>query len=42
MMSDFQTYDCDSCGEAFKAHPSANAAANTYCSPACESSGKDL
>jgi hypothetical protein len=41
-MSGFETYTCNSCSEEFSAHPSANAAANTYCSPACETAGKDL
>jgi hypothetical protein len=42
VMSDFETYTCDNCSEEFKAHPSGNAAANTYCSPACETAGKGL
>jgi hypothetical protein len=41
-MSDFETYDCANCGDDFDAHPSANAAANAYCSPTCESAGKGL
>ncbi len=41
-MSDFETYTCDTCGEEFRAQPSANAAQNGYCSPACESEGKGL
>ncbi|SEP13341.1 hypothetical protein SAMN05216388_103611 [Halorientalis persicus] len=41
-MSEFETYSCGSCTETFSAHPSSNAAANTYCSPACEIEGKDL
>jgi formylmethanofuran dehydrogenase subunit E len=34
-MSAFETYDCENCGEEFKAHPSANAAADRLCSPKC-------
>jgi hypothetical protein len=41
-MSDFESYTCGNCGEGFKAHPSGNAAANAYCSPACETAGKRL
>jgi DNA-directed RNA polymerase subunit RPC12/RpoP len=41
-MSDFGSYTCGNCGEEFSAHPSSNAAANTYCSPACETTGKGL
>ena len=41
-MSAFDTYDCDHCGEAFKALDGANAAEGGYCSPACESAGKGL
>lgn len=41
-MSDFETYQCANCGESFTAHPSANAAGNSYCSPACETQGKGL
>ncbi|MCU4716791.1 hypothetical protein [Halapricum hydrolyticum] len=41
-MSDFETYTCEHCGEPFRAHPSANAAENGYCSPACETAGKEL
>jgi len=39
-MSGFETYTCENCGDEFTAHPSANAAANAYCSPACENEGK--
>jgi hypothetical protein len=35
-MSDFETYTCDNCGDEFKAHESANAAENGYCSPKCQ------
>jgi len=35
-MSDFETYECANCGEAFKAHPSANAATRALCSPRCD------
>lgn len=35
-MSDFETYDCDSCGSEFKAYPDANAAEKQACSPTCE------
>lgn len=41
-MSDFETYTCETCGTEFKAHPSARAAADAYCSPACESEGEGL
>jgi hypothetical protein len=41
-MSDFDTYDCEECGEQFAAHPSSSAADNGYCSPACESDGRGL
>ena len=41
-MSDLEAYTCDTCTEEFSAHPSSNAAANTYCSPACETDGKGL
>jgi len=41
-MSDFERYTCVNCGTEFKAHPSGNAAANAYCSPACERAGKGL
>jgi len=41
-MSSFETYDCGDCGSAFKAHPSARAAETGFCSPACETAGKDL
>lgn len=41
-MSGFETYTCANCAKDFRAHPSANAANNEYCSPACESAGKGL
>jgi DNA-directed RNA polymerase subunit RPC12/RpoP len=41
-MSGFDTYTCTECGEAFRAHPSANAAANEYCSPRCAEAGDGL
>jgi predicted nucleic acid-binding Zn ribbon protein len=41
-MPEFSTYECEQCGEQFKAVDGANAAANGYCSPACESAGKGL
>ncbi|WP_257217569.1 hypothetical protein [Halapricum salinum] len=41
-MSDFERYTCKNCEETFKAHPSARAAQNGFCSPACESAGKGL
>lgn len=34
-MSDFETYNCEHCGDEFAAHESANAAENGYCSPEC-------
>lgn len=39
---EFQTDECGECGESFEAVEGANAARNGYCSPACESDGKDL
>ncbi|WP_436929044.1 hypothetical protein [Halosimplex halobium] len=41
-MSDFETYECEQCGESFVAHDSARAATDTYCSPRCLSEGKGL
>lgn len=41
-MSEFETFECTSCGETFKAYPDANAAENNYCSPSCEIDGEDL
>jgi DNA-directed RNA polymerase subunit RPC12/RpoP len=41
-MSGFETYTCDRCSEEFKTLPGSNAAAGTYCSPACESADKGL
>jgi hypothetical protein len=41
-MPSFETFECANCSEAFAAHPSANAAQNSYCSPACETAGKGL
>lgn len=35
-MSDFETYECESCGSEFKAYPDANAAEKKACSPTCE------
>ena len=39
-LSEFETDTCKHCGESFRGHPSANAAENGYCSPACETAGK--
>jgi hypothetical protein len=36
VVSDFDTFECDSCGDDFKALPEANAAQKELCSPACE------
>jgi formylmethanofuran dehydrogenase subunit E len=36
----FETFTCEQCGEEFAAHPSARAAKNGLCSPACESAAK--
>ncbi len=41
-MSEFETYSCEHCSDSFTAHPSANAADEQYCSPACEESGKGI
>jgi endogenous inhibitor of DNA gyrase (YacG/DUF329 family) len=38
----FETVTCEHCGDNFKTHPSANAAANGYCSPRCETEGRGL
>lgn len=40
-MADYESYTCPNCGDTFHAHPSANAA-DGYCSPQCESIGKNL
>ena len=41
-MPAFETFECADCGDEFKALPSANAAENGYCSPACEVAGEGL
>lgn len=41
-MSDFETYDCANCETEFTAHPSANAANDGYCSPACQTAAEGL
>ncbi|MFD1588650.1 hypothetical protein ACFR9U_16855 [Halorientalis brevis] len=41
-MAAFASYDCANCGKTFRAHTAGNAAANAYCSPQCESDGKEL
>lgn len=41
-MSDFESYDCASCGESFRALAGSNAAENEYCSPKCEVEGDGL
>lgn len=41
-MPEFDTFECENCGEEFQALPGANAAEEGYCSPACESAGKGL
>lgn len=33
------TFECESCGDEFKAYEGANAAEKGYCSPACENEG---
>ena len=38
-MTDFVSIECANCSSTFKAHESARAAANRYCSPACHSAG---
>jgi len=35
-MSDFDTYECDTCGGEFKAYPDAKAAKTGFCSPRCQ------
>lgn len=39
-MPDFESFDCATCDETFKAYPDANAADGPYCSPVCESAGE--
>lgn len=41
-MSNFDSYDCENCGDTFVALAGANAAENSYCSPRCEIEGKGL
>jgi len=41
-MSEFQIYECEQCGEEFRALDGANAAVNGYCSPRCEHVGRGL
>lgn len=41
-MSEFETTECENCGESFTSHPSAMAAQTNYCSPACHSAGEGL
>jgi len=41
-MPEFETYECNECGDRFTALPDANAAQEGYCSPACETHGKGL
>jgi len=41
-MPELDSYTCTVCSERFKAVPDANAAESGYCSPACESRGKEL
>ncbi len=41
-MPEFESIECANCGTEFRAHPSANAAENQYCSPACKSEGEGL
>lgn len=41
-MPTFDSFECQECGETFKALGAANAAEGGYCSPACETDGKDL
>lgn len=38
----FESYDCTTCGESFKAYPESNAANGPYCSPSCETEDKGL
>lgn len=38
----FEAYECSNCGESFKATGDAQAAKAGYCSPACETEGKEL
>lgn len=32
----FETYECQECGDEFKAYEDANAAETKYCSPDCQ------
>jgi|GEM_PF-964177 len=38
----FESYECANCGDSFTAYEDAQAAQNGYCSPRCETDGKDL
>lgn len=35
-MSEFETVECQNCGDEFRALPESNAATKRLCSPACE------
>jgi DNA-directed RNA polymerase subunit RPC12/RpoP len=37
----FDTYDCRTCGDEFKAYEDAEAARTEYCSPTCHTDGGD-
>ncbi|WP_279587137.1 hypothetical protein [Halobacterium sp. R2-5] len=37
-----ETYECQSCGDEFKAFEDSVAADDGYCSPRCETEGKGL
>ncbi|SDN28175.1 hypothetical protein SAMN04487949_3820 [Halogranum gelatinilyticum] len=41
-MTAFDDYDCQHCGETYRALDGSNAVATGYCSPRCESGGKGL
>jgi hypothetical protein len=41
-MPEFEDVTCKNCGNEFRAHASANAARNGYCSPRCETEGRGL
>ena len=41
-MSNFETVNCNNCGNDFRVHPSAEAAETGYCSPRCQTEGEGL
>jgi hypothetical protein len=41
-MPEFDTFECDQCGDEFAALPSAPAVATGYCSPNCETTDRQV